>query len=111
MNQDWVNDWYSLGVTAEVAPGAVIHKTIGKIGLALLNVKGSFFALEDTCGGCGQALSKGRLKNGEIECAGCGLHVHVGRSFESTAPASFPVMVVDNEIFAWIANAEESSRS
>jgi len=29
MNQDWVNNWCQVGVTGDVAPGAVIRKRFG----------------------------------------------------------------------------------
>lgn len=109
MNQDWVNDWYSLGVTTDVAPGAVVRRRAGQTDLALFNLEGELFARADACGGCGAALSDGKIKDNELECAGCGVRIQIAQANGPTGPALFPLMVVSDEIFAWIENLPESS--
>lgn len=111
VNQDWVNHWISLGVTSDIPAGALIGKRIGQIDLALLNLDGEILALSDACGVCRGPLSDGAIRGSEIECAGCGRRVSIVQANDPTAPATFPVMLVDDEIFVWIDRTSKTSSS
>ncbi len=111
MNQDWVNDWYSVGATADVPSGAVIRRQIGPGDLALFNLDGAFFARENACSRCEQPLSDGKVRNSEVECAGCGRRIHIAQLSDPSAAAVYPIMIVDDEIFVWIENAAANSQS
>ncbi len=111
MNQDWANNWLSLGVTSDFPVGTVIRRRINQIELALFNIDGEIFARADACSGCGGRLSDGKIKESEIECAECDLRVSVAQVDGPSAPAAFPVMLVDDEIFVWIDRTGETSSS
>lgn len=111
MNQDWVNDWYCVGTIADVPLGAVIQRQVGPGDLALFNLDGDFFARENACGKCGQPLSNGTVRNSEVECAGCGFRIPIARESDTFAAPLYPIMIVDDEIFVLIKNANENSQS
>lgn len=110
MNQDWVNDWYSVGTTADVPLGAVIRRQAGPDDLALFNLEGDFFARANACNRCGQALSDGTVRNSEVECAGCGFRIYIAHESDPFAAPPYPIMIVDDEIFVWIENAGDNSQ-
>lgn len=111
MRQDWVNHWISLGVISDLPTGAVTRKRIDQIDLALFNLDGEIFARIDACGDCGNRLSDGAIRGSEVECAGCGGRLQIDQANDAPAPAAFPVMLVDDEIFVWIDRTSESTSS
>jgi len=111
MNQDWVNDWYSVGATGDVPLGAVIRMQVGPGDLALFNLEGDFFARKNACSRCGQPLSDGTVRNSEVECAGCGFRIPIAQESDPSAAPLYPIMIVDDEIFVWIENANDNSQS
>lgn len=70
--------------SSEVPPGAVVSiaRTDGDP-LAVCNVEGTFYALEDICSHGSSALSEGQLIGCEIECA-----LHKGRFDVTTGKAT-----------------------
>jgi 3-phenylpropionate/trans-cinnamate dioxygenase ferredoxin subunit len=109
MNQDWVNDWYLLCAAADIAPGTVGRRVVGPHNLAVFNIDGDIFAAADACNECRTAISEGAVTDDVVECKGCGgafkIVAHELRERgEGDRLATYPVMVVDEEIFAWIEN-------
>ncbi len=109
MNQDWANDWYLLCAAADIAPGTVVRRTVGTHSFAVFNIDGNFVAAADACNDCRTAISEGVIIDDAAECKGCGgafkIVAHeLGEQGESARLSTYPVMVVDEEIFAWIEN-------
>ncbi len=109
MNQDWVNDWYLLCAAADIAPGTVGRRTLGTHSFAVFNIDGNFVVAADACNDCRTAISEGVVMADTVECKGCGsafkLRAHELREQgEGARLCPYPVMVVDEEIFAWIEN-------
>ena len=107
MNQDWVNDWYLLCAVADIAPGAVGRRVVGPYNLAVFNVDGNFLAAADACNECRATISEGVVIADAVECKGCGgafkIRAHgLGEEGEGDRLSSYPVMMVDEEFFAWI---------
>ena len=55
----------------DVAPGTGIAVTVAGMALAVFNVKGRIYAIEDTCIRCGSPLATGQLAATVIQCSGC----------------------------------------
>ncbi len=94
--------------TAEIPPGHAARVDIDAIPVAIFNVGGEFFALDDTCSHAMASLSEGELDLGRCAVE-CPLH---GSQFDlrSGAPLSLPavdgvgvhaVEVRDDEL--WVA--------
>ncbi|MFN8638719.1 MAG: Rieske 2Fe-2S domain-containing protein [Dehalococcoidia bacterium] len=58
-----------IGEASEVTPGQVhVMRCAGGLELAVSNIDGSFFAIDDVCTHDGGALGDGRLRNGRVVC-------------------------------------------
>jgi len=57
-----------LCATAEVAPGAALKVEIGDLALAVFNVAGEFFVIDDMCTHGPGSLSEGYIDGDIVEC-------------------------------------------
>lgn len=94
--------------TADLPPGT--GKLIQADGheIALFNVDGEFFAIDNICSHSGGPLCEGELRADTIECPwhGAQFNVRTGVAMCPPAPAnvrSFPVEVRDNDVFIELA--------
>ncbi len=115
MIQDWVNDWRRLGVTADVAPGTGKQIQVGNLSVALFNRDNEFFAASDSCGDCGGSISAGAIEDNAVFCPGCGRGYRFTSGSVSVERAqnrlyTYPVMVVDDDVFALIEKLPKSAR-
>lgn len=81
--------WYEVAKTSDLGPGEVMYVEVGNDPVALINLEGDFFALNDMCTHQDASLSDGEVIDDEIECP---MH---GGAFEirTGLPANFPVVV------------------
>ncbi len=87
----------------ELAPGTAKQVTLNGRKLALFNINGTFYAIEDTCPHRGGPLSEGELEGTQVTCPwhGARFDVTAGTHLSPPAPrdvASFKVQVVGNEV-------------
>jgi nitrite reductase (NADH) small subunit/3-phenylpropionate/trans-cinnamate dioxygenase ferredoxin subunit len=57
-----------VATVAEVPPGTGKQAKVGDKTLALFNVNGSFYAIDDTCPHRGASLAEGTLEGHEVVC-------------------------------------------
>ena len=99
--------------TVKVAQTSDLLPGIGKVvqadgrNIALFNVEGTFFAIDNTCTHRGGPLGEGKLSADTVECPWHGAHFNVktGAVTRRPAPAgvrSFPVKVEGNDVFVEI---------
>ena len=99
-----MSELLALCKTAEIAPNAALKVEAGGLTLAVFNLNGHFFAMEDSCSHGPGSLSEGYVEGEEIEC-----DFHNGRfnikTGEVTAPPCmipqkiYPVSVEDGTVF------------
>lgn len=81
--------------------------TIADKTLALFNVDGQIYAIDDACPHAGSSLGWGKLKGSIVTCRAHGLKFNVVRGCMATDPeislASYPVQVVDGTVMVAIA--------
>lgn len=81
--------------------------------LALFNVDGQFYAIDDSCPHQGSSLCGGRLDGKVIQCCAHGLRFNLASGYllNSTAlkVANYPVEVQDGRVFIVIASEESAS--
>ena len=96
-------EYVALARTADIPPGRVNVYEVGDRQIAVCNVDGTFYAIDDVCTHDGGSLDQGELVGDEIECPrhGALFDVKTGRAL--TLPAvvpvrSYPVQVNGDEI-------------
>ena len=75
-------NWRRVARASEIAPGQARRVVVDGIEIALCNVAGEFFAVDDVCTHAYASLSEGLLSGAEIECplhGGC-FDVRTGRA-------------------------------
>ncbi|MCC6077451.1 Rieske (2Fe-2S) protein [Pseudomonas sp. GCM10022188] len=95
------------------APGGrALIESAGK-SLALFNVEGQFYAIDDSCPHQGSSLCGGRLDGKVIQCCAHGLRFNLASGYllNSTAlkVGNYPVEVQDGRVFIVIASEESAS--
>ena len=90
----------------QVAPGQSLFVYVGETGVALFNIDGTIYAINDTCLHQGSSLAQGRLNGKIVTCRAHGwkYDVTTGRlTFNpETGVASYPVELVDGRIMVAI---------
>ena len=89
--------------TDEIAPGQGKMIEVGGKKIALFNVEGSFYAIDDTCTHRGGPLSEGSLDGREVTCPwhGARFDVTTGEMLGPPAPekvARYPVRIEGRDI-------------
>ncbi len=96
-------EFVTVATTDEIQPGENIVVGIGRHWVAVFNVDGEYYAIEDLCTHDGGPLAEGKLYGCEIECPRHGARFDL-RTGEVTAPPAvvpvptYVVQVVGNEI-------------
>ena len=98
-------DWVRICHTAELLPGEVQVGWDGDTAIAVFNIDGMFYAIEDVCTHDGGELVGGPVVGFEVECLRHGARFDV-RTGEAMCPpayeptAKFPVRVDDGWIYS-----------
>jgi len=96
--------WLPAGSIHEIAAGRVKLIEHGDTRIAVCNVDGQYYAIEDVCTHDGGSLDQGELEGDEIECPRHGARFNV-RSGEATLMpavmpvATYPIKIEGNHVF------------
>ncbi len=87
----------------QLQPGAKRYVCIAGKGVALFNVEGAVYAIEDSCAHAGASLAVGTLDGHWVACRAHGMRFDV-RTGKSRASAAFgvkayPVRLADGKVF------------
>ena len=98
-----MSDWISVAKVGEIAPGG--HRVIDVDGthIAVFNLGGEYYAIEDVCTHDGGELAGGIVDGDQIECMRHGARFCIRTGAVMAPPAyepvaKFPVRVQDGEI-------------
>ena len=97
-------DWIRVCATAELLPGEFKIAFDGDVAIAVFNIDGEFYALEDVCTHDGGELAGGPIEGYSIECLRHGAKFDL-RTGEALCPpayaptAKFPVRVEDGSVW------------
>ena len=61
-----------VGCAEELEPGGAIAVSVGAFAVAVFNVGGELFAIDDVCVHCGASLASGEATDHNVSCAQCG---------------------------------------
>lgn len=99
-----MSDWVRVCAAAELLPGDYRVVVVGALEIAVFNIDGLYFAVEDVCTHDGAELTGGVVDGFEVECPRHGARFDVRTGAALRAPAytpiaTFPVKLEDGEIF------------
>ncbi len=86
-----MTDWQTVARAADIPPERVAVFQIGDHDVAVCNVSGEFYAIDDVCTHDGGALDQGELEGDEIECPRHGARFDVRTGAAVQLPAFEPV--------------------
>jgi nitrite reductase/ring-hydroxylating ferredoxin subunit len=92
-----------VATTEEVTPGTGKQLSVNGRVLALFNVDGNYYAIEDTCSHRGAPLSEGACEGTEVVCPWHGARFDLASGAHLSPPAragvgAFKVQIVGNEV-------------
>ena|SRR5215475_15771811 len=86
----------------QIPPGTGTMVNVAGKDVAIFNVDGNIYAIDDTCVHQGSSLSQGKLDGKVVTCRGHGWRFDVTTGYVTSSPgfgvASYPVKVVDGKI-------------
>ena len=99
-----MNDWIRVCATNELLPGEFQVAYDGDTAIAVFNIDGELYALEDVCTHDGGELAGGPIEGFEIECPRHGARFDLRTGEALCAPAylptaKFPVKVEDGAVW------------
>lgn len=99
-----MNDWIRVCTTAELLPGEYRVVFDGDTEIAVINVDGELYAIEDVCTHDGGELTGGEIDGYEIECPRHGARFDIRTGAVLCPPAyvpiaKFPVRVEDDIVY------------
>jgi 3-phenylpropionate/trans-cinnamate dioxygenase ferredoxin subunit len=95
-------EWVNAAEVSELLPGQSVVVDVDDVMVAVFNIDGEFYAIEDVCTHDGSEIASGCIHGDEIECPRHGARFSI-KTGEVTAPPAyepvdtFPVQVV-NEV-------------
>ncbi len=97
-------EFHKIAKTGDLAPGEVGVYEVEGHRVALCNVDGEFYAIEDVCTHDGGSLDQGDLEGDEIECPRHGARFNVRTGEATLMPAvmpvqTFPIKIEGNQVF------------
>jgi nitrite reductase/ring-hydroxylating ferredoxin subunit len=102
-----VEDFVEIARLDQVRPGTGSRHTAAGKDVAVFNIDGAIFAIDDTCPHAGGALGMGKLDGKIVTCPVHGMKFDVTTGcFSGTSDfgvASYPVKVVDGKILVAVS--------
>jgi len=86
-------EFITVATTDEIKPGERIIFEIGRHWIAVFNVDGTYYAVEDLCTHDDGPLAEGRLHGFDIECPRHGARFDIRDGRVTAAPAVIPIPV------------------
>ena len=101
-----MSEWIDTIAESALAEGEHIVVDVDGVDVALFNLSGQFYAIEDVCSHDGTEIASGELDGDEIVCPRHGARFCVKTGTVKCAPAyeaiaSYPVKVADGRV--WVA--------
>lgn len=84
-------DWVTVAHESEIEPGRVQCAEVGDVRIAVCNVNGELYAIDDVCTHDGGSLDQGELIGNQIECPRHGARFDVRTGRVTALPAVFPI--------------------
>jgi 3-phenylpropionate/trans-cinnamate dioxygenase ferredoxin subunit len=86
-----MNGWVNVGTRSEILPGEFKVVWDGDTAIAVYNIDGDLYAIEDICSHDGGELAGGDVHGFEVECARHGARFDLRNGSVTKAPAYEPI--------------------
>jgi 3-phenylpropionate/trans-cinnamate dioxygenase ferredoxin component len=98
-----MEDWVDVAPVAEFPTGSVRAVDVEGTAIAVFNLEGAYYAIEDLCSHEAESLSGGQVEGEEIICPRHGAHFSILTGAALSPPAyepvaTFPVRVADGMV-------------
>lgn len=93
-----MTEFVTVAPAGELPPGERMVVQIGRLWVAIFNVEGQFYAIQDVCTHDDGPLAEGKLIGCEIECPRHGARFDLRDGRVTAPPALVPVPVFDVRI-------------
>ena len=98
-----MSDWITVAKTGDIPPGGFRTVDVDGANIAVFNVGGEYFAIEDVCTHDGGQLTGGTVEGDQVECPRHGARFCIRTGAALTAPAyeptvKFPVRIEHGEV-------------
>jgi nitrite reductase/ring-hydroxylating ferredoxin subunit/alkylhydroperoxidase/carboxymuconolactone decarboxylase family protein YurZ len=104
-----MSEFVEVGQLDQIPPGVSSFAQVGDKRIALFNVAGQIYAIDDVCAHAGQSLAQGKLAGKVVTCRAHGWRYDVTTGNLTTVPdfgvASYPVKVADGKILVALKQA------
>jgi len=92
-----------VAILSDVPPGSCMAFEVEGLRIAVFNVGGAYYALDDTCTHAGAPLCEGEVKDGKVTCPWHGADFDLQTGAALTPPAfegvrTYPVVVDGDDI-------------
>jgi len=93
-------DWFDVAPVADFPPGSVRTCEVEGVQVAVFNLGGRYYAIENVCSHEAEMLSDGKVEGDEIVCPRHGAHFSISTGGALSPPAyepvpTFPVRIAD----------------
>jgi nitrite reductase/ring-hydroxylating ferredoxin subunit len=97
-----MSEFVEVAQLEQILPGTSSSVRVGNKSIALFNVDGHIYAINDTCAHAGSSLAQGKFAGKVVTCRSHGWRYDVTTGHLTTVPgygvASYPVQVVEGKI-------------
>ena len=102
-----MSQWYSIAQKNDLKPGQGIQVPLEEKILAVFNIEGKFYAMDDTCTHAGASLAEGAIAGGVVTCPWHGATFDIVTGAALSDPAyegvkTYNVKVEGDEVFVEI---------
>lgn len=95
-----MTNYVTVGTSDELQPGDRMVVQVGRVWVAIFNIDGTLYAIQDVCTHDDGPLAEGELHGCEIECPRHGARFDLRDGRVTAPPALIPVPVYDVRIEA-----------
>jgi 3-phenylpropionate/trans-cinnamate dioxygenase ferredoxin component len=98
-----MSEWVVVDAVDAIAQGTSTVVDVDDVMVAVFNINGDFFAVEDVCSHDGGEIASGCVKGYELECPRHGARFNIKTGEVLCAPAyedleTFPIRIVNNTV-------------
>jgi nitrite reductase/ring-hydroxylating ferredoxin subunit len=102
-----MTDFAEAAALDRIAPGMSLVVQVFGTSVALFNVDGTIYALNDTCAHAGASLGAGKIEGKTVTCRAHGLKYDITNGYVGGVPGfgvtAYPVQIVDGKILVAVA--------